>query len=160
MFRLSPETVRVVAADATLVVVMPLANVGLTNRWIVNPVTLAGFAVQLRLTVRLLPFPFGPLTAVNAVGAVGMIGMTAEATLVYADWTNKLIAVTRYEYVIAVAAGNGCGVRIRHRGIAVHARTNRCQDRVGHAVGGPLHVEAGLVVRVVTPRQIDLAAAP
>src|SRR6187455_1719704 len=81
---------------------MPLAKVELTDRWTVNPVTLAVFAVQLRLTVRCPP-ALAPLTAVRAAGRAGRIGTDAAATLLYADWTIALIAVTRYEYVVAVA---------------------------------------------------------
>ena len=60
-------------------------NVAFVERWIVNPVTVVELAaVQVRLTVRLLPFPLA-VVAVKVTGTAGAGGTATEAVFVYAD---------------------------------------------------------------------------
>ena len=78
VLRLRPVWVRVVRFGATVTVLRPLVNVALVARWMVKPVTSVTLA-QDRITVRLLPFPFGPLIAVKDDGAAGATGTATVA---------------------------------------------------------------------------------
>ena len=57
-------------------------KVALVARWMVKPVSLFERSTQVRITVRLLPPPFGPLTAVKLPGAAGAGGTVTLAVFV------------------------------------------------------------------------------
>jgi len=85
VFRLRPVCVRVITPAPTFAVLRPAVNVELVARWIVKPVSLFEASCQVKITVRLLPFPFGPLIAVKLPGTAGTAGMATAARFEYTD---------------------------------------------------------------------------